>query len=111
MLPLRFITELLALKKNLTLYILNFQLGLNFVKAIGSPCNGPKGLPIILRLKNGDAVKPFKNGDEYSIIVMKEVHTLAFDDDSTDVLLKNEYQLWKSILIKSIRTDYFDQPS
>lgn len=62
---------------------------------------------LILKSQPGTTLKPFKNGENYSVIIMKKIHNLEFNSDSHDLLLMNEYRIWKSAICLEIKNNYF----
>ena len=62
---------------------------------------------LILKSQPGTILKPFKNGENYSIIIMKKLHNLEFNSDSHDLLLMNEFRIWKSAICLEIKNNFF----
>ena len=60
-----------------------------------------------LKAEPGTTLKPFKNGENYSVIIMEEIHQLEFNEDTHSLLLMNEFRTWKSAITLEIKNHYF----
>lgn len=60
--------------------------------------------PVLRRLDSGEVLKPFANGNQFSILVMDSWHPALFDETTKNLLLYDEFSDWQKELIDRLKS-------